>query len=66
MSIKELGEKVMVHYNGEQYSVAATADEKDVRDALVEAGFPEVANARVSKDAETGDWTVTKEAGQKG
>lgn len=65
MGGKELmGEKVTVRYNGEEYLVPRESTEDQIREAL-RRSFPEVANARITKE-ESGDWTVTREAGQKG
>lgn len=61
-----LTEKVTVRFGGDEYSVPKDATEDQIRAGLQKAGIPEAANARIVKDEETGDWTVTREAGQKG
>jgi hypothetical protein len=68
MSSEELmTEKVKVFYDGAEFLVPKGATEDQIRVKLQEAAEdPAVANARFSQDEETGDWTVTREAGQKG
>lgn len=62
---KDLDVRVQVFYENNEWKVSPDATEKQIRDTLSK-DFPEVANARFEKDAETGNWTITKEAGQKG
>lgn len=66
MSNEELGsEKVKVFFNGDEFIISALANEDQVREAVSEK-FPEALNAKITKDETTGNWTVTREAGQKG
>lgn len=67
MGTTELGEgaRVNIHFNGDVIPVVAFATEDQIREALMKDN-PDVANARITKDEATGDWTVTREAGQKG
>ncbi len=65
MTVEDLSnKKIKVFYNGEEYHMDARATEDQVREALAEK-FPEAANATITRDEE-GNWTVTREAGQKG
>jgi hypothetical protein len=59
-------EKTTIHYEGESFLIDKEASEDQIRAALQKAGIPEAANARITQDTETGEWTVTREAGQKG
>ena len=68
MSSEELmNEKVKVYYEGGEYLVPKQSTEAQIREALQQsAEDPAIALAKFSQDPDTGDWTVTREAGQKG
>lgn len=65
MTQEVAADKVKIFYEGKEFQISKLANEDQVREAM-SADFPEAANARIEQDADTGNWTVTREAGQKG